>query len=403
MTHDMLHVMEWHNGDKVWSPFSDAEMTRRQSRARDWMARNDVDAALFTSHHCINYYSGWLYCDFGRKSGMVLTQTTSTTISAGIDGGHGWRRSFGGNVTYTDWRRDNYWRAVRQLTPGVKRLGLEFDQISLDFRRLLEAALPGVEMVDISQAAMEMRTIKSAEEIALIRKGAAICDLGATAAVACIRDGVAEYEVAMASTQAMTHAIAAAFPYVELMDSWTWFQSGINTDGAHNPVTNKKLQRGEILSLNCFPMIFGYLAALQRTLFFGHSDATSLEIWQKNAAVHKRGRALIRPGARCNEIAAELNDMYRGWGLLKHRSYGYGHSYGVLSHYYGREATIELREDVVTELVPGMVISLEPMVMLPQGKPGAGGYREHDILIVTESGAETVSAFPIGPEHNIVG
>ena len=39
--------------------------------------------------------------------------------------------------------------------------------------------------------------------------------------------------------------------------AWTWFQSGINTDGAHNPVTTRRLQKGDILSLNCFPMIAG--------------------------------------------------------------------------------------------------------------------------------------------------
>jgi creatinase len=402
MTHDMLHVTEWHNGEKDHSPFSDAEMTRRQTAVRDWMARNAVDAALFTSHHCINYYSGWLYCAFGRKYGMVLTQTASTTISAGVDGGQAWRRSFGGNVTYTDWRRDNFYRAVRQLTAGVKRLAIEFDTVSLDYRRLLEAALPGVEMVDISLPSMWMRTVKSPEEIALIRKGAAISDRGAAAAVACIRDGVPEYEVAIAATNAMIRDIAAAFPFVELMDTWTWFQSGINTDGAHNPVTNKRVARGDILSLNCFPMLFGYCTGLARTLFCGHADDASLDIWQKNLAVHRRGLDLIRPGARCNEIAAELNDLYRGWGLLRHRSFGYGHSFGVLGHYYGREAAVELREDVLTELQPGMVVSMEPMVMLPKGIAGAGGYREHDILIVTEDGAENISRFPVGPEHNII-
>jgi creatinase len=38
----------------------------------------------------------------------------------------------------------------------------------------------------------------------------------------------------------MIREIAKSFPFVELMDTWTWFQSGINTDGAHNPVTNKR-------------------------------------------------------------------------------------------------------------------------------------------------------------------
>ena len=49
-----------------------------------------------------------------------------------------------------------------------------------------------------------------------------------------------------------------------------------------------------------------------------------------------------------------------------------------------------------------MVISMEPMILIPEGKPGAGGYREHDILIIGKDGAENITKFPFGPEHNII-
>ena len=58
--------------------------------------------------------------------------------------------------------------------------------------------------------------------------------------------------------------------------------------------------------------------------------------------------------------------------------------------------------DIETVLEPNMVVSMEPMIMLPEGLPGAGGYREHDILVVTEDGAENITGFPFGPEHNII-
>ncbi len=399
---DMLNIIEWHNGDKTYSPFSDGEMLRRQDAVRNWMTENNVDAALFTSYHCINYYSGWLYCYFGRKYGMVITQGAATTISAGVDGGQPWRRSFGNNITYTDWQRDSFYRAVRDLTPEVKRLGIEFDHVSFDYRRLLEEALPGLEFVDVGQPSMWMRTIKSDEEIKLIKEGARTCDVGGWACAGAIKAGVPEHEVAIATTNAMIREIAGNHPFVELMDTWTWFQSGINTDGAHNPVTNKKIEPGDILSLNTFPMIFGYYTALERTLFCDHVSDAHLDIWEKNVAVHRKGLELIKPGARCCDIATELNDLYRQWDLLRYRSFGYGHSFGVLCHYYGREAGVELREDVETVLEPNMVISMEPMVMIPEGQPGAGGYREHDILVVTEDGADNITGCPFGPEHNII-
>ena len=403
-TDDMVHVTRWHWGKKEWSPFSAAEMDRRQGDLRTHMEAEQLDACLLTSFHNICYYSGWLYCHFGRRYGMVVDSGSATTISAGIDGGQPWRRTHGDNVVYSDWRRDNYYEAVRRLTGGVARLGVEFDHLSVERFRELEAALPGVELVDIGAATMWMRTIKSTEEHDLIRHGARICDLGGEACVQAVAAGVPEQEVALATTTAMIRQIAADFPFVELMDTWTWFQSGVNTDGAHNPVTNKAVESGDILSLNTFPMIFGYYTALERTLFCDHVTSDEhLRLWEVNVEVHERGLDLIRPGVRCCDIATELNDIYRSHDLLKFRSFGYGHSFGVLSHYYGREAGVELREDVETVLEPGMVVSMEPMIAIPEGQPGAGGYREHDILIVTEDGAENITGFPYGPEHNIIG
>ena len=403
-TGDMVHVTRWHWGSKEWSPFSATEMERRQTELRNHMAAESIDACLLTSFHNICYYSGWLYCYFGRKYGMVLDSENATTISAGIDGGQPWRRTYGDNVVYSDWRRENYYQAVRDLTPRTKRLGVELDHLSVDQFRALEAAIPGVELVDVGASTMWMRTVKSTEEHDLIRHGTRICDLGAAVCVDAVAAGVPEHEVALATTQAMVREIAASFSFVELMDTWTWFQSGDNTDGAHNPVTNKLGEPGDILTLNTFPMIFGYYTALERTLFCGHVTSDEhLRLWEVNVEVHERGLELIQPNARCCDIAAELNDIYRSYDLLKYRSFGYGHSFGVLSHYYGREAGVELREDVETVLEPGMVVSMEPMIAIPAGQPGSGGYREHDILIIGDDGAENITGFPYGPEHNIIG
>ena len=141
---------------------------------------------------------------------------------------------------------------------------------------------------------------------------------------------------------------------------------------------------------------------MERTLFFDYASERHLEIWEINIEVHRRGLEIVKPGVRCCDIAAELNEIFRKHDLLKYRTFGYGHSFGTLSHYYGREAGLELREDIETVLEPNMVISIEPMVMLPEGLPGAGGYREHDILLVTEGGSENITKFPFGPEHNII-
>ena len=390
------------NGPKVTPTFSAAEMQRRLDAIRAHMADAKIDAALFTSYHCINYYSDFLFCYFGRRYGFVVTPDAATSISAGIDGGQPARRTFGGNVTYTDWQKDNYFHAVRTLTGGVKRLGIEFDHINIDTLNLLKSEFPGMEFVDIAAASMRLRMIKSAEEIAHITKMTRIADIGGAACVEATKVGTPEYEVALHSTGTMVREIAKTWPDGELLDTWTWFQSGLNTDGAHNPVTSRKIEKGDILSLNCFPMVAGYYVALERTLFAESATDEHIRLWQFNCDVHDRGKELLVPGNKCSDIAKELNAMYAEKNLLQYRSFGYGHSFGVLCHYYGREAGLELREDCETVLEPGMVVSMEPMITIPEGMAGAGGYREHDILVITEDGNKNITGFPYGPEHLIV-
>lgn len=391
-----------HNGDKAPLPFSKAEYARRLSNLREIMSAHDVEAVVLTSMHNIAYYSGFLYCAFGRPYACVVTADKCTTVSANIDAGQPWRRSVEDNVIYTDWQRNNYWRAVRDLAKGARSVGIEGDHLTLAQRDLLVEFLGAVKMVDIAGATMQSRMIKSGEEIALIKEGARVADIGGAAVKDAIKIGVREIDVAMAGRDAMEAEIARSHPDSEIRDNWVWFQSGINTDGAHNPVTTRRLEAGDILSLNTFPMISSYYTALERTLFVGEPDKESLRLWEANVAAHELGLGIIKPGATCSGICAEINEFFAAENLLQYRSFGYGHSFGVLSHYYGREAGLELREDIDTELVENMVVSMEPMIWVPEGTAGAGGYREHDILVVGKETSENITGFPYGPEHNIV-
>jgi creatinase len=390
------------NGSKSQLPFTDNEYKNRLSGLREIISNNNLDAVILTSMHNIAYYSGFLYCSFGRPYACIVTSKSNTVVSANIDASQPWRRCYGENLIYTDWERDNYLKAIVSLLKKVKRIGVENDHLTIDRCKNLKDSLGNPELFDVAPFVMSKRMIKSNEEIRLITSGAKIADIGGEAIVKEVKIGATEIDIAMVGRDAMEKAIVKFHPNSELRDTWVWFQSGINTDGAHNPVTTRKLKHGDILSLNTFPMISGYYTALERTLFVGEADDASLKVWEANVKVHKRGIELIKPGAKCSEITAELNDLFAELGYLEYRTFGYGHSFGVLSHYYGREGKLELREDVETVLEPNMVVSMEPMILIPEGKPGAGGYREHDILVIKENNAEDITKFPFGPQHNII-
>ena len=396
---------ELKNGEKVKLPFSQKEYDLRIQKLRELMSEKDLDIIILTSMHNIAYYSGFIYCSFGRPYGCVITSKKIITISANIDASQPWRRSHCDNIIYTDWKRDNFLKSIvstigKNATP--KSIGVENDHLTIEMSNKLKSIFNISVFKDISHNLMNLRMIKSKEEIEIIKNGARIAALGAEEIVKHIKEGQTEIEIAIAGRDRMEREIAKTYPNAEYMDTWVWFQSGINTDGAHNPKTNRKLKNGDILSLNTFPMISGYYTALERTLFLKDVDEASLKAWEANVKVHERGIELIKPGAKCSEICEELNNLFEELGYLQFRTFGYGHSFGVLSHFYGREAGLELREDIETVLEPNMVISMEPMIMIPNDKPGAGGYREHDILIINENGAENISKFPYGPKHNII-
>jgi creatinase len=393
------------NGKKVKLPFSDQEYSQRVSKLRDVMIKNNLDMIILSSMHNIAYYTGFIYCSFGRPYGCVITQDKVSTVSANIDASQPWRRSHCDNVIYTDWKRDNFLRAIVSIIgrdEPPKTIGLEYDHISLDIRNKIGSIFTFSVFSDVAKNLMSLRMIKSNEEIKIIKNGARIADLGGEEIIKNIGVDNTELEIAIAGRDRMEREIAKTFPDAEYMDTWVWFQSGINTDGAHNPKTNRKLQKGDILSLNTFPMISGYYTALERTLFLDHIDDASLKAWEANVKVHKRGLELIKPGVKCSDICFELNELFAELGYLQYRTFGYGHSFGMLSHFYGREAGLELREDIDTVLEENMVISMEPMIMIPEGNQGAGGYREHDILVIGKDSAENITKFPFGPEHNII-
>ena len=396
---------ELKNGDKVKLPFSDKEYQNRVTSLRKAMDENKMDMAILTSMHNVAYYTGFIYCSFGRPYGCVVTQNKIVTISANIDASQPWRRSHCDNVIYTDWKRDNFLKAIISIigseeTP--KNIGIENDHVTIDMKDKIESIFTSSVFKDISKNLMKTRMIKSKEEIEIIKNGAMIANLGGEEIIKNIKEGATEIEIAMTGRDRMEREIAKTYPDAEYMDTWVWFQSGINTDGAHNPKTNRKLISGDILSLNTFPMISGYYTALERTLFLNSVDDHSLKAWEANVKVHKRGLEIIKPGVRCSDICIELNELFAELGYLQYRTFGYGHSFGVLSHFYGRESGLELREDIDTTLEENMVISMEPMILIPEGELGAGGYREHDILVIGKNGAENITNFPFGPEYNII-
>jgi len=117
---DFFH---FHNGDKVALPFSQDEYDTRLMGLRSAMDATGAEVAVLTPMQNIAYYSGFLYCPFGRPYGLVVTASDAVTISAGIDAGQPRRRCATDNMTCTDWARDNFRRAVAHVAGTGRAAG----------------------------------------------------------------------------------------------------------------------------------------------------------------------------------------------------------------------------------------------------------------------------------------
>ena len=90
----------------------------------------------------------------------------------GIDYGQPWRRGNNAdNVTYTDWERDNFFKAVQQLVGSNKNVALEYDHCNLQNFDKFKKALPNANFTDIGVPTMKLRMVKSKEEIDVIKNG----------------------------------------------------------------------------------------------------------------------------------------------------------------------------------------------------------------------------------------
>jgi creatinase len=356
-------------GKKPKPCFSAAEMQRRQDMVRGWMAKSNVDACLFTSLDNINYLSGYFYSDDAHKQGFVITQRDAATVTPANLGAFPAQHSVCDNVVYTDGTKLNFFIALQSIIKGVKRIAIEFDHVTLNLRSQLMDAYPGVDFVDVAGPTHRLRLIKSDEETKHLAKIARISVSGAGAALKATKPGVSEFEVAQHITQVMQSAVQTMRPQADVMEAFgdmRWGNSG-------------KIKSDDLLMLTCSTQVAGYTVDLKRTLCAEVISKDHLRFWEVNSRVHHIGKALLLPGVKCSDVVKSLDEIYAQHDLVQYSC-----------------PALRLDDDI--ELAPGMVVALQPKLIVPTGQKGAGVYREQDILLITEKGNRNLTDFPFGPE-----
>ena len=266
--------------------------------------------------------------------------------------------------------------AAERAGPG--KLAVEGDAMNLNQYRGLAKQL-GYEPIVTEGLFTPLRLVKSADEIAKLREAARITDLAFEAAVAMMRPGVTEVEVALEleRTMRLNGAAGSAFAII--------VASGVRGAMPHGTASQKELAAGELVTLDFGAVVDGYHADMTRTVAIGAVGAEERRLFDAVLESQKAALAAVGPGKTGREIDKVARDILAGHGMAEQFSHSLGHGTGLVIHEGPRLSSRS--EDV---LQPGMVVTVEPGVYFP----GFTGLRIEDLAVVTADGHEVLSHSP---------
>ncbi|TCO59678.1 M24 family metallopeptidase [Actinocrispum wychmicini] len=274
---------------------------------------------------------------------------------------------------------------------------------SISYQRLAaaRAELSTMEFVPTDLVTV-CRYVKTPEEVALHAEAARITDLMLTAGVELVTGAVAagrelpsEAELASYVGKVGTGTMYAEHTDVVVVSMLAGglVYAGANSAYPHGLPSGYRLTPGDtfMLSLGC--AVGGRFVEGERTFVLGEPTEEQRRFHQAVWEAQQVGGEAIRPGVECRAANATCLAVLRDAGLggyLRHRQ---GHGIGLGMH---EPPWLEDGDDTVLE--PGMIVSNEPGIYVP----GHAGYRISDSMLVTEEGAEPLTAFPRGLEDCVI-
>lgn len=278
-------------------------------------------------------------------------------------------------------------KAAQVLGLDGKRIGVEPRQMRLMEFRHVKAGAPEADFPDASNVLAELRLRKDQAELEAMRKAVKIAQSALEAVIPQIKIGMTERELASELTlQLLRHGSEAEIPFAPIVCA------GPHSANPHATPAERKLQAGDLLVVDWGAAYGGYISDLTRTFAVGEVDEEYRRIHAIVRESNAAGCAAAKPGVPCAEVDQAARDVIEKAGYGKYFTHRTGHGIGMESH----EAPY-IRSDNPQLFEPGMTFTVEPGIYLP----GRNGARIEDNLVITDSGAESLSDMP--REMRVVG
>ncbi len=262
---------------------------------------------------------------------------------------------------------------------NIKRLGIEAQRVTVSEYTRYYDMLDGVEIIadgSVDKAINSLRMIKTADEIASIKKAQAIAEQASDHILNFIKVGVTEREIALELDYFMLKNGAEALSFETIA------VSGINSSMPHGVPSDKRIENGDFITMDYGAVCDGYHSDMTRTVAVGAVSEEQKKVYDTVLKAQLAALEVMRPGVRCSDADKAARDIIASAGYGAFFGHGTGHGVGIEIHEEPRVSPSA--EDI---LEAGNVVTDEPGIYLP----GCFGVRIEDMVLITEGGLENLT------------
>jgi len=222
----------------------------------------------------------------------------------------------------------------------------------------------------------EIRAVKDEEEIELIKRAVEITDKAFEHILKFIKPGVSENEVVAELNYFILKNGAKGFSFEPIV------ASGKRSSLPHGTATNKKIEYGDVVTIDFGCNFDGYMSDMTRTIFVGKSDTTMIRIYNIVKEAQQRAEEFIKEGMKCLEVDKMARDYIGSFGYIEKFGHSLGHGVGLEIHELPR---LSPKSEAI--LKENMVVTVEPGIYLED----VGGVRIEDLVVVKKDGCEVLT------------
>lgn len=363
---------------------------KRIAQFREHMKVEGIAASFIFNPDLQFYLTGFRALLYSRPIVLVIDQDKSSIIIPGLEEVHAREvakidellvyyehpNAPNKKLSYIDYLND-----LITLLEN-KKVGLDLDTAPSTVYLLFKER--GFNILDIGNCILQMRFIKSDNELIALKDSSLLVDLAVKHSLSAAKVGVTEMEIDNAGTNILFEQASKLFPNATL-DHFSMSPSGaLRSTMPHVFSNTRKIESGDVIIHSRQVGLNGYRSELERTVIVGKADSFKRKALKAATDAQVAALNVIKAGVKASAVDQAARDVFIKEGFLDHVIHRTGHAIGVAAH---EPPFIRYDNDMLLEV--GMVFTIEPGIYIPD----IGGFRHSDTIVITQNGYEMLTNY----------